>query len=102
MKAFTWRQEGQSSRTIEIRTDVQGPSAPKLVNVTCASDDSLYLRWERPSNYYNNIDYYFVYYRPEESWEFAELTLSGSRESIDHEVRRHSYHHHPAFPSDKY
>ena len=86
MKAFTWKQEGESSRMIEIRTDVQGPTAPYIVNLTCSSLDSIYLQWERPASYYNKIDYYFVYYRPENSWEFEEIALSASRDQIDHEV----------------
>jgi len=75
VRAFTWREEGESSRIIEVRTDVQGPSAPKIVNVTCVNLDSLYLQWERPTTYYNQIDYYFVYYRPEESWIFEEVMM---------------------------
>lgn len=86
VKAFTWRFEGAPSRTIEIRTDVQGPSAPYIVNLTCSSLDSLFLQWERPSTFYNEIDYYFVYYRSEASWEFEEIALSAGRGRMDHEV----------------
>ena len=66
---------------------MQGPSAPRFVNVACSSLDSLYLQWERPTSFYNQIDYYFVYYRPEESWAFNELALTATKDRIDHEVR---------------
>lgn len=86
VKAFSWKLEGKPSRVLEIRTDVLGPSAPYIVNLTCTSLDSLFLQWERPATYYNQIDYYFVYYRSEDSWEFEEIALSAGRDKIDHEV----------------
>lgn len=86
VKAFTSKIEGESSRILEVLTDVQGPNSPTIINVTCSSLDSLYLQWERPTNFYNQIDYYYVYYRPEESWSFEEIMLSASRERLLHEI----------------
>ena len=86
VKAFTSKLEGESSRTLEVRTDVQGPSAPNIVNVTCSTPDSIYLQWTRPANFYNQIDYYFVYYRSEDNWGFEEIMLSASRDRLDHEI----------------
>lgn len=37
-----------------------GPSAPIVVNLTCHSQDSLTIRWKRPLEYYNNIDFYVI------------------------------------------
>ncbi|XP_067128847.1 tyrosine-protein phosphatase 99A-like isoform X4 [Centruroides vittatus] len=84
IKAYTWKTEGDSSRIIDVRTDVQGPSAPNIVNLTCQSLDSLFLQWERPQTFYRNIDYYLVYYRSEDSWEFQELIMTAPEDRIDH------------------
>ncbi|OTF80580.1 hypothetical protein BLA29_011393, partial [Euroglyphus maynei] len=47
-KAYTERSEGEASRTIEFRTDVSGPSAPYITNITCEGDDALIVQWTRP------------------------------------------------------
>uniref|UniRef100_A0A1A9ZZ83 Fibronectin type-III domain-containing protein n=1 Tax=Glossina pallidipes TaxID=7398 RepID=A0A1A9ZZ83_GLOPL len=60
VKAFTTKNEGESSDQIIQRTDVAGPSAPIVVNLTCHSQDSLTIRWKRPLEYYNNIDFYVI------------------------------------------
>ncbi|KAL9899426.1 protein tyrosine phosphatase 99A isoform 2-T2 [Glossina fuscipes fuscipes] len=60
VKAFTTKNEGDSSDQIIQRTDVAGPSAPIVVNLTCHSQDSLTIRWKRPLEYYNNIDFYVI------------------------------------------
>ncbi|XP_023221800.1 tyrosine-protein phosphatase 99A-like isoform X2 [Centruroides sculpturatus] len=86
VKAFTGKYEGDPSNTLEIRTDVQGPSAPYIVNLTCQSLDTLFLQWERPHTVFNRIDYYFVYYRSEKSWKFEEITMASTHDKPDHAV----------------
>lgn len=86
--------EGESSRALEIRTDVQGPSAPKLINLTCSNLDSLYLQWERPSSFYNQIDYYYVYYRPEQDWAFSEISLQANKDQFEQDVSHRCNHSH--------
>lgn len=37
-----------------------GPSAPAIVNLTCHSQDSITIRWKRPYEFYNTIDFYVI------------------------------------------
>ncbi|XP_059218632.1 tyrosine-protein phosphatase 99A isoform X2 [Stomoxys calcitrans] len=60
VNAFTTKNEGDTSDTIVQRTDVGAPSAPIIVNLTCHSQDSLTIRWKRPLEFYNNIDFYVI------------------------------------------
>jgi hypothetical protein len=45
-----------------VQTDVQGPNAPRIVNLTCHNADTLFLQWHRPSIYNKSIDLYHIYY----------------------------------------
>lgn len=72
--------EGEPSKTIELRTDVTGPSAPVIVNLTCdISNNTLHVSWERPVIFFNSIDYFFIQYRSEDKsdTEFEELAVPG-------------------------
>lgn len=60
VKAFTTKNEGEPSDQIAQRTDVGGPSAPAIVNLTCHSQDSITIRWKRPYEFYNTIDFYVI------------------------------------------
>ncbi|KAH8419235.1 hypothetical protein KR222_011240, partial [Zaprionus bogoriensis] len=60
VKAFTTKNEGEPSDQISQRTDVGGPSAPAIVNLTCHSQESITIRWKRPYEFYNSIDFYVV------------------------------------------
>ncbi|XP_015791825.1 tyrosine-protein phosphatase 99A isoform X1 [Tetranychus urticae] len=74
MSAFTAAGHGNETPPLEITTEVKGPSAPIIVNLTC-SLDSLYLQWEKPVNYYKSVDHYLVYYRSENSRDFHHISL---------------------------
>jgi receptor-type tyrosine-protein phosphatase gamma len=73
LKPFTWylvfiqaysrKFTGEPSQTVKFRTDVSGPSPPQVINVTCFSQDSVHIQWQRPEDYYNQIDYYYVRYK---------------------------------------
>lgn len=63
LKAFTWKHEGEPSDPIIVQTDVKGPSAPRIANLTCHNADTLFLQWHRPSIYNKSIDLYYIYYR---------------------------------------
>jgi len=78
IKAYTQRTEGEASRTLEFQTDVSGPSAPFIVNLTCEGDDALFVQWQRPELIYYKIDYYFVYYRSEHDsdTDFEEIAIN--------------------------
>ncbi|KAG8195656.1 hypothetical protein JTE90_004989 [Oedothorax gibbosus] len=85
VNAFTWKHEGETSKILEFHTDVQGPSAPYIVNLTCQTLDSLYVQWERPQIFFNRIDYYFVHYRSENNWDFEEIAMASPHErAIEH------------------
>ncbi|KAH8338567.1 hypothetical protein KR059_009949 [Drosophila kikkawai] len=60
VKAFTTKNEGDPSDQIAQRTDVGGPSAPAIVNLTCHSQESITIRWRRPYEFYNTIDFYVI------------------------------------------
>ena len=72
--------EGEPSKTIEFRTDVTGPSPPIIVNLTCdTTNNTLHVSWERPTIFFNSIDYFFIQYRSEDKsdTEFEELAVPG-------------------------
>ena len=86
MKAFTWKNEGESSDPIVVRTDVRGPSPPRILNVSCLAEDALFIQWQRPTKYYNTIDFYYIDYRSEEWREFEEIAVSARHELLDQTV----------------
>ncbi|GAB6020093.1 hypothetical protein CHUAL_002826 [Chamberlinius hualienensis] len=86
LKAFTSRYEGEPSEMLTTWTDVEAPSQPQLVNVSCQSHDSIYLQWQRPHLYYNQVDYYYVYYRSEKSWDFQQLGVASPSNQEDHSL----------------
>ena len=71
MKAFTWKNEGESSSpATSALTDVKGPSAPQITNLTCVDDKSIFIEWERPRKIAHSIDFYFVNYDSPEAKEY--------------------------------
>lgn len=83
VRAFTKKHVGEYSNVLQVQTDVQGPSAPIIVNLTCQSLDSLFLQWERPHTFYNRVDYYYVHYRSEEAWSFEEIAMA-AHDRVEH------------------
>ena len=70
-------------------TDVDGPSAPIITNLTCRDEHSIYLEWERPGTVYKSVDAYFVLFRSADKWEeFEEFSVdrNGTEEAAS-EVR---------------
>lgn len=78
MKAFTQYYEGETSDSIVQTTDISGPSPPIVVNLTCHSQDSLFLRWKRPLEYYRSIDFYTIAYRRDKQHAFREIIINTS------------------------
>ena len=76
VKAFTWKNEGESSDTLVIKTDVGGPSPPRIVNVSCQAEDALFIQWQRPTRHQSSIDFYYVDYRRDDWAEFEEITVT--------------------------
>lgn len=105
LKPFTWYMVhvqaysrkflGEPSQQLRLRTDVSAPSAPQLINVTCYSQDSILIQWQRPEEFYNQIDYYYARYKPQESgWDSytspggreEETTLTAKRDNLINEL----------------
>ena len=63
VKAFTFKNEGQSSDPIEVLTDVTGPGAPIFRNITCVNDKTLSLEWALPITFDRSVDYFVIQYR---------------------------------------
>ena len=93
MKAFTWKNEGDPSEPFELVTDVDGPSAPIITNLTCHDEHSIFLEWERPSTVFKSLDSYYVLFRSADKWEeFEEVTVerNGTQEAISEVSERGS------------
>lgn len=84
--AFTSRHEGNSSVPVNVTTDVSGPGAPFISNLTCQNETSLYLQWLRPGQVYGKVDLYYIYYRPEDSIEFEEIAVYSVNNRREHNV----------------
>nr|XP_023025132.1 tyrosine-protein phosphatase 99A [Leptinotarsa decemlineata] len=61
VKAFTLKHEGYPSESVIATTDISGPSAPNVFNVTCLANETIHIQWERPANFHYSIDYYYLY-----------------------------------------
>lgn len=76
IKAFTRKNEGEStSPPLAALTDVFGPSAPMVTNLTCVDDTSIFLEWDRPRNVAHSIDFYFVHYDSPDTREFKVVII---------------------------
>lgn len=58
------------------RTDISGPSAPQIINLTCHSQDAIYLQWKRPTTFYNSIDFYVINYKESSYSNFQQIQLN--------------------------
>ncbi|XP_063219446.1 tyrosine-protein phosphatase 99A-like isoform X2 [Bacillus rossius redtenbacheri] len=83
LRAFTRNFVGNNSDEVRQKTDVAGPNAPQIVNITCQSHDSLFIQWQRPLEFYNTIDFYYVSYRNENVWDFEEIVIETSKEHLE-------------------
>lgn len=61
VKAFTKKNDGLPSDPVMNTTDVAGPSEPRLLNLTCKTQETIKIEWERPAQIYNTLDYYYIY-----------------------------------------
>lgn len=84
LKAFTAKYEGEPSDMLTVYTDVQGPSAPNIMNLTCQSHDSLFLQWERPHVYHHQIDYYYIYFTSDANKSTNEIKVETGNNRLDH------------------
>ncbi|XP_058457054.1 tyrosine-protein phosphatase 99A [Malaya genurostris] len=80
--AFTKKNDGDPSE-VSTRTDISGPSAPKVVNLTCHNQDALFFGWRIPQTYYNTIDYYIISYRNVVFADFREIRISANASIVE-------------------
>lgn len=73
VKAYTQKHEGDKSESVTWTTDIGPPPPPELINVSCVSEDSLFVQWRRPPKYGQKITLYSISVRPESSLNFDEL-----------------------------
>lgn len=83
IRAFTYRFDGEASDNVIQMTDISGPSPPQVVNLTCHSQDALYVRWKRPFEYFNTIDFYQIIFKNLENNEQQEITLNASAQHLE-------------------
>lgn len=74
--AFTLKYDGEPSDPVIQRTDIAGPSAPQIINLTCHSQDALYLQWKRPTTFYNSIDFYVINYKESSYANYQQIQLN--------------------------
>ncbi|XP_071054817.1 putative receptor-type tyrosine-protein phosphatase mosPTP-1 isoform X3 [Onthophagus taurus] len=80
VKAFTSKNEGEKSDDVFNKTDIDGPDAPRILNLTCQTQDTIYVQWQRPIRYYHSIDSYRIYL----SGEYLEDTTIDLQSSTEH------------------
>ncbi|XP_023290155.1 tyrosine-protein phosphatase 99A [Orussus abietinus] len=83
VKAFTWKNEGEPSEHITHKTDIAGPGAPTILNLTCQAHDAIYIHWARPGLFWNTIDYYYITYSSPNAKEYEEIELLADKEELD-------------------
>lgn len=92
VKAFTENNEGEASDSIVQITDISGPSPPIVVNLTCQTHDSVFLRWKRPLEFYRSIDFYTIAYRRDEQHAFKEFIINANPAHLELAVNVHTRH----------
>ncbi|KAK0083318.1 hypothetical protein PV326_006773, partial [Microctonus aethiopoides] len=83
VKAYTWKNEGEPSGHIIQKTDVAGPSAPVILNLTCQAHDAIYIYWARPETFWNSIDYYYIKYRNDILNGYEDIEIPTSKEHLN-------------------
>lgn len=82
IQAYSRKFLGELSQQVKFRTDVSTPSSPQLVNVSCYSLDSILIQWQRPERFYNQLDYYYVQYKPESERQYEETVMSAKKDKL--------------------
>lgn len=85
VKAYTAKHEGDPSDAIFNRTDISGPSPPIILNLTCQTQDTIFIQWARPK-YFASIEYYYIFLSYGD-FSYDNITLSASTEHLETSVR---------------
>ncbi|XP_055616400.1 protein sidekick-2-like [Toxorhynchites rutilus septentrionalis] len=83
--AFTLKYDGDPTE-VSLRTDIAGPSAPKFINLTCYSEDALFLAWRIPQHFYNSVNHYIVSYRNMDYTRSREIRISANASIVETSV----------------
>lgn len=86
VKAYTRKNEGEPSDQIIRRTDITGPSAPQILNLTCQSHESVYVHWAAPATFWGSIDYYYINYR-KDNGKHEEIEVAPEKNHLECGVR---------------
>ncbi|KAF5274572.1 hypothetical protein FQA39_LY07184 [Lamprigera yunnana] len=82
VKAYTANHEGEQSDSIINKTDIGGPSSPEILNLTCQAQDAIYLQWQRPLEFFNSIDFYYIYVYTVGALMYDNISLSASKDHL--------------------
>lgn len=82
ISAYSRKFLGEPSQQVKFRTDVSAPTAPQQVNVTCSSLDAILVQWHRPERFHNQIDFYYVQYKPDSAWQSEETTMAAKKDKL--------------------
>lgn len=81
--------DSESERTDQLKqcTDVSGPGPPRITNITCVpTNNSFYIQWQRPTEFFNTIDLYYITYRSIDSNEYEEIKVDTVNDDLEQVV----------------
>ncbi|XP_017785982.1 PREDICTED: tyrosine-protein phosphatase 99A isoform X2 [Nicrophorus vespilloides] len=87
VQASTAKNEGVQSKSVINKTDIGGPSAPKILNLTCENSETIYVKWQRPTVYYNSLDLYNIYVQGGSYTDNIQLTTSTEHLDTSYSIR---------------
>lgn len=67
INAFTDKDKGEPSDSVENSTDVAGPNPPVLLNITCESEDRILIKW-KGNHFPSTGDRYYIYLNKSNDW----------------------------------
>lgn len=85
VKAFTRKNDGNPSDTVVNKTDISGPSEPRILNLTCQTQDTIFVQWERPAQILHSLDYYYIY-RSAGGRSLERIDIEANKDHIDTSV----------------
>lgn len=88
VKAFSAKHEGNESAPTVGRTDIMGPTAPFLTNVSCEYNNSIMVEVTRPEKYPGTIDMYYIDVY-ENGLLFDQMALTTDKKYLATSVRTH-------------
>ena len=48
---------------MKVVTDILAPGKPIIMNLTCQSGNTMFIKWVRPHLFYRTVDVYHILYR---------------------------------------